>query len=145
MSEGVNWEQNKIKVVIGFTFLIYGNICKQYFISYCTHSVGKCHESRFLKLTKLFRSLRKNIYVSKIHLLYAWEHVMSQEVSLRRLTKDAWVGPQSSSYEVCSERNGTETSCFIHIHSFNTLRTGLLNCLNARSRGLTFRHCASCI
>ena len=27
----------------------------------------------------------------------------------------------------------------------NTLRTGLLNCLNARSRGLTFRHCASCI
>ena len=28
---------------------------------------------------------------------------------------------------------------------FNTLRTGLLNCLNARSRGLTFRHRASCI
>ena len=31
-------------------------------------------------------------------------------------------------------------ACFI-----NTLRTGLLNCLNARSRGLTFRHRASCI
>ena len=29
--------------------------------------------------------------------------------------------------------------------SLNTLRTGLLNCLNARSRGLTFRHRASCI
>ena len=29
--------------------------------------------------------------------------------------------------------------------TFNTLRTGLLNCLNARSRGLTFRHRASCI
>jgi hypothetical protein len=28
---------------------------------------------------------------------------------------------------------------------FNTLRTGLLNCFNARSRGLTFRHRASCI
>ena len=27
----------------------------------------------------------------------------------------------------------------------NTLRAGLLNCLNARSRGLTFRHRASCI
>ena len=27
----------------------------------------------------------------------------------------------------------------------NTLRTGLLNCLNARSQGLTFRHRASCI
>ena len=27
----------------------------------------------------------------------------------------------------------------------NTLRTGLLNCLNARLRGLTFRHRASCI
>jgi len=29
--------------------------------------------------------------------------------------------------------------------NFNTLRTGLLNCLNARSRSLTFRHRASCI
>ena len=29
--------------------------------------------------------------------------------------------------------------------TLNTLRTGLLNCLNARSRGLTFRHRASCI
>jgi len=28
---------------------------------------------------------------------------------------------------------------------FNTLKTGLLNCLDARSRGLTFRHRASCI
>ena len=28
---------------------------------------------------------------------------------------------------------------------FNTLKTGLLNCLNARSRGLTFRHRASCM
>ena len=27
----------------------------------------------------------------------------------------------------------------------NTLRAGLLNCLNACSRGLTFRHRASCI
>jgi len=27
----------------------------------------------------------------------------------------------------------------------NTLKTGLLNYLNARSRGLTFRHRASCI
>ena len=30
-------------------------------------------------------------------------------------------------------------------NAFNTLRTGLLNCLNARSRGLNFRHRASCI
>ena len=28
---------------------------------------------------------------------------------------------------------------------FNTLRTGLLNCLNARSRGLNFRNRAFCI
>ena len=27
----------------------------------------------------------------------------------------------------------------------NTLRTGLLNCLNARSRSLTFRHRGSCV
>ena len=33
-----------------------------------------------------------------------------------------------------------------HVHlRLNTLRTGLLNCLNARSWGLTFRHRASCI
>ena len=30
-------------------------------------------------------------------------------------------------------------------YAFNTLRTGLLNCLNARSRGLNVRHRASCI
>ena len=29
--------------------------------------------------------------------------------------------------------------------ALNTLRTGLLNCLNALSRGLNFRHRASCI
>ena len=29
--------------------------------------------------------------------------------------------------------------------NLNTLRKGLLNCLNARSRGLNFRHRASCI
>ena len=33
----------------------------------------------------------------------------------------------------------------LYINHINTLRTGLLNCLNARSRGLTFRHRASCI
>ena len=34
----------------------------------------------------------------------------------------------------------------VNQYSFlNTLWTGLLNCLNARSRGLTFRHSASCI
>ena len=40
------------------------------------------------------------------------------------------------------------TICRLNIRNvddFNTLRTGLLNCLNARSRGLTFRHRASCI
>ena len=31
------------------------------------------------------------------------------------------------------------------LQHFNTLRMGLLNCLNARSRGLTFRYRASCI
>ena len=31
------------------------------------------------------------------------------------------------------------------MEKINTLRTGLLNCLNTRSRGLSFRHRASCI
>ena len=34
---------------------------------------------------------------------------------------------------------------YVVITVLNTLRTGLLNCLNARSRGLIFRHRASCI
>jgi len=33
----------------------------------------------------------------------------------------------------------------IQTQGLNTLRMGLLNCLNARSWDLTFRHCASCI
>ena len=44
---------------------------------------------------------------------------------------------------LCAEqslKDSDDTRCCI-----NTLRTGLLNCWNARSRGLTFRHRASCI
>ena len=33
----------------------------------------------------------------------------------------------------------------VSVLAFNTLRMGLLNCLNARSRGLTCRHRASCV
>ena len=40
---------------------------------------------------------------------------------------------------------GQVTIFMNYIYRPNTLRTGLLNCLNARSRGLTFRHRASCI
>jgi hypothetical protein len=64
-----------------------------------------------LSKTKLLPSLRKkNRYAWKLHLLYTKEHAMSQEVSLGRPTKDAWVGPQSSSYEV--------RAYFILINSF---------------------------
>ena len=38
-----------------------------------------------------------------------------------------------------------QRNSYLLYEEFNTLRTGLLNCLNARSRGLTFRHRASCI
>ena len=43
--------------------------------------------------------------------------------------------------------DGSDASCcgFVGLPSVNTLRTGLLNCLNALSRGLTFRHRAFCI
>ena len=44
---------------------------------------------------------------------------------------------------------GSEFLTFLSVHHsgllLNTLRAGLLNRLNARSRGLTFRHRASCI
>ena len=44
-----------------------------------------------------------------------------------------------------TKRNVQTRISMITNWSVNTLRTGLLNCLNARSRGLTFRHRASCI
>ena len=40
-------------------------------------------------------------------------------------------------YSVCGQN--------LELLNVNTLRTGLLNCLNLRSRGLNFRHRASCI
>ena len=46
------------------------------------------------------------------------------------------------------KREGTSCGCRLSgviKMDINTLRTGLLNCLNARSWGLTFRYRASCI
>jgi hypothetical protein len=45
----------------------------------------------------------------------------------------------------CELSHSEEATDISWTQLFNTLRTGLLNCLNARSRGLTFRHRASCI
>ena len=47
--------------------------------------------------------------------------------------------------EVPAMRDFLNSLCPSQFMVFNTLRTGLLDCLNARSRGLTFRHRASCI
>ena len=44
-----------------------------------------------------------------------------------------------------SGHTAEKSESVVAIQYINTLRTGLLNCLNARSRGLTFRHRASCI
>ena len=46
---------------------------------------------------------------------------------------------------ISSINMGSTTGKECCLLSVNTLRTGLLNCLNARSRGLNFRHRASCI
>ena len=49
--------------------------------------------------------------------------------------------------EIYFEQHFVLSTCFLfsRYSAVNTLRTGLLICLNARSRGLTFRHRASCI
>ena len=47
--------------------------------------------------------------------------------------------------EKSEEKELLEKNMFRWNGDVNTLRTGLLNCLNARSRGLNFRHRASCI
>ena len=55
------------------------------------------------------------------------------------------LGSSVSVYVISVLRSGTVLSRKHNSVTFNTLRTGLLNCLNARSRDLTFRHRASCI
>ena len=52
--------------------------------------------------------------------------------------------PHKSRYYFILSPRKLQDSSVIFV-TLNTLRTGLLNCLNARSRGLTFRHRASCI
>ena len=47
--------------------------------------------------------------------------------------------------EVLASLRHAYLGSFLDAEDVNTLRTGLLNCLNARSRGLTFRYRASCI
>jgi hypothetical protein len=99
------WDKSNVP---GFTLLIYDNICNQYIILDCTHSVGKCHKSRFLKLSYSWAFEKKNWYALKLHPRYTRERAVSQEISLRRFTTDVWVGPQNNSYEICSERRDTK-------------------------------------
>jgi len=63
-------------------------------------------------------SSKQKGYAWKLHLLYTRDYAMSQEVSLRHLTKDFWVGLQSSSYEVCSDERVIKhhvSYTFIHL------------------------------
>ena len=74
--------------------------------------------------------------------------VFGQTRPTSRLTGTAcqclWNRRDWSAIGLSTRRSGTAR--LVHTNTcFNTLRTGLLNCLNARSRGLTFRHRASCI
>ena len=71
-----------------------------------------------------------------------------------------WLVPEAAVTVLCTPDDGCDghlehveyicskqipAYCCILLELINTVRTGLLNCLNARSRGLTFRHRASCI
>ena len=57
--------------------------------------------------------------------------------------------PHYSSSALRTQCLGINVPFVLHLwwnsSNISTLRTGLLNCLNARSRGLTFRHRASCL
>ena len=79
-------------------------------------------------------------------LFYVWQKIFKSFKVLRRgrsLRKEealpwGWLSPALWLQTESFERQTKFTA-------FNSLRTGLLNCLNARSRGLNFRHRASCI
>ena len=64
--------------------------------------------------------------------------------TLRPMNTYCTVSLNSSENEECLRQNCRENTNILCPY-INTLRTGLLNCLNARSRSLTFRHRASCI
>ena len=74
-------------------------------------------------------------------------------LTLKNLARPSQIANWGTS--TCAKRKST-SPCLLAIPAFdrsaglynshlNTLRTGLLNCLNARSRDLIFRHRASCI
>ena len=67
-------------------------------------------------------------------------HVMCVRGNLAPTAADMVLAGDRGRFEVVGVQRDDAASL-----QFNTLWTGLLNCLNARSRGLTFRHRASCI
>ena len=81
-------------------------------------------------------SLKINSWRCAEWTLQLWLPVSSQDKIYRYIHR-----------ETCSLLVSQENMSVFGWHEMylNTLRTGLLNCLNARSRGLNFRHRASCI
>ena len=86
-------------------------------------------------------------------LLYYTHHIVSTLAYLKAfylyMLRRRWqMAAMSTAYfSTCGRRHCMALECdaIRFYQPFNTLRTGLLNCLNARSRGSTFRHRASCI
>ena len=76
------------------------------------------------------------VNINFVEIRVARSFVRSLETSFSMMNRGVFVGLSSVSMRF-----------LFHVGAFliNTLRTGLLNCLNARSQGLTFRHRASCI
>ena len=75
-------------------------------------------------------------------------HIYAQTIQTCRLVTYISISSKSGITSNCNNRHDRTQSLSSRIMkqlTFNTLRTGLLNCLNARSWGLTFRHRASCI
>ena len=112
-------------------------------------------------INKSLRKILKIFWQDQITNKELWKHTKQPRIHLQiRRRKWRWLGcalqkqhsqanprvePPRQTGQGGRPRNSWWRTVLKDDKGVNTLRTGLLNCLNARSRGLTFRHRASCI
>ena len=126
-------------------------------LSLLGHDSAREHTCASCTGTKLLTNIRVNVNLNVAIESKGWSRMNLRIILSCRWTCLTKYNEQSLVYGVMSNCKSARVWCHEIFHAFHspliyfvsipfkTLRTGLLNCLNARSRGLNFRHRASCI